>query len=59
MVFYPRLLNFWRGDFNDLTGLWTAPKSGRGDFVETLIRLIAQNENLALDAYGNEMSLEE
>jgi len=41
-----------------LTGIYTAPKSGRGDFVEKLVEELAKNENRAVDACGNDLSLE-
>ena len=57
--FHPQRLNFQRGDHNDLSGLWTAPRSGRGDFVEALVKRITKHAYRAVDTFGNELILEE
>ena len=56
----PRNLNFWRGEFeNNVDEIQTAPRFGRYDFINLVVKRLTQNDYLALDAFGNRLSLEE
>ena len=59
MTLYPTQLNFWRDQYNDSTGIQTAPKRGKADFVRLYLeRLILNTYYVALDRDRNDLSLE-
>ena len=58
MTLYPRQLDFWRGNYDDASGIQTAPKRGKGDFVRMFLERLIVNPYVALDRFGNELSIE-